>query len=242
MNDVHMSREAMPTVLITGASRGLGLEFSRQYAESGWQVLSTCRSPDDAPALRDLADCHPSLRLHALDVTQDKSVQSLAEVLRGIKIDVLLNNAGIAGQIDGQSLGVLDYRIGHETMETNLFGPLRMAEAFLDHVAASEQRKIMTVSSALGSISSTTGGTIFYRCSKSAVNMAMASLARDVAQRGVIVGLLSPGLVATDLTADLDGPKITPLESISGLIPIIDAYTLEQSGQFIRYTGLEVPW
>jgi len=232
----------MRTVLITGASRGLGLEFARQYAELGWRVLSTCRSPNQAPALRELAERHPSMRLHALDVAQDKSVQSLADVLDGTPIDVLLNNAGIAGRIDRQVLGALDYRVGHETMETNLFGPLRMAEAFLEHVAASDQRKIMTVSSALGSISTTTGGSLFYRCSKSAVNMAMASLARDVAQRGVIVGVLSPGLVATDLTADVDGLKVTPQESISALIPIIDAFTPEQSGQFIRYTGLQVSW
>ena len=236
------AREVMPTVLITGASRGLGLAFARQYAELGWHVLSTCREPDRASAPRELSERHPSMCLHALDVTQDKSVRSLAEVLDGTTIDVLLNNAGIAGRIDRQVLGALDYGVGHETMETNLFGPLRMAEAFLEHVAASAQRKIMTISSALGSISSTTGGSFFYRCSKSAVNMAMASLARDVAQRGVIVGVLSPGVVATDLTADLDAQKITPQESISGLIPIINAFTPEQSGQFIRYTGLQVPW
>jgi NAD(P)-dependent dehydrogenase (short-subunit alcohol dehydrogenase family) len=234
--------ETMPTILITGASRGLGLEFARQYAELGWRVLATCRSPENAPALRDLAECHPSMRLHALDVTQNKSVQLLANNLDGIAIDVLLNNAGIAGRIDGQALGALDYQVGRDTMETNLFGPMRMAEAFLEHVAASKQRKIMTVSSALGSISGAIGGSYFYRCSKSAVNMAMANLARDVEHRGVIVGVLSPGLVATDLTAELGGEKITPQESISGLIPVIEAYTLEQSGQFMRYTGLPVPW
>lgn len=234
--------EVIPTVLITGASRGLGLEFARQYAALGWRVLATCRSPERASVLCELANRYPSIQLNELDVTQDESVQSLAERLDGTPIDVLLNNAGIAGRLDGQVLGALDYQVGCETMETNLFGPLRMAEAFLEHVAASEQRKIMTVSSALGSIAGAKGGSYFYRCSKSAVNMAMASLARDVQHRGIIVGLLSPGLVATDLTKVLEGQKITPQESVSGLMPIINAFTHEQSGQFIRYTGLQVAW
>lgn len=235
-------RQAAPTILITGASRGLGLEFVRQYAEAGWQVLATCRSPDRASLLRDLADRHPTIQVHALDVADENSVKSLAARLEGTAIDVLVNNAGISGRLDGQAFGALDYQSGRETMETNLFGPMRMAEAFLEHVAASQQRKFMTVSSMLGSIAGTTGGSYFYRCFKAAVNMAMATLARDVAHRGVIVGLLSPGLVATDLTASLGGEKISVQESISGLIPVIEAFTLENSGQFMRYTGLPVPW
>jgi len=255
---------ATPTVLITGASRGIGFELARQYAERGWGVIATCRTPSAANELQAVAARLPNLVIEPLDVTDFAEmdrlavryagvpidvldyamVDSLAEKLRGQSIDILINNAGIRGPRDQQSFGALNYASFEPVMATNTLAPLKMAEAFIDHVAASEQKKIITISSSLGSISQTFGGSYFYRASKTAVNMMMANLAADVRDREVIVGLVTPGYVDTDFTRGAGDqiPKISPAESAAGMLPVIDDFSLDTTGTLMRHTGEPLAW
>jgi NAD(P)-dependent dehydrogenase (short-subunit alcohol dehydrogenase family) len=236
----------MPTVLVTGANRGLGLEFTRQYAAAGWQVHAACRVPGAAGELDALSDAHPSITVHSLDVRSTASIERLREDLEGEPVDVLLNNAGQFGprrtehDDPGQCFGTLDPSRWLEVMQVNALAPLLIAQAFVRNVSASGQQKIVTVSSELGSIAGTSGGLYAYRMSKAAVNMAMASLARDLAPQRVIVALFCPGWVRTDM----GGPQ-APLateRSVAELRARIAALTPEASGQFHLYDGSALPW
>jgi NAD(P)-dependent dehydrogenase (short-subunit alcohol dehydrogenase family) len=159
----------MPSTLITGANRGLGLEFARQYLADGWQVYATCRHPGSASELQHLAEVSDhKLRIMALDVTDSASVKAAAAQLDGQAIDLLLNNAGIGGP-RGQTIGNIDYEAWAKVLDVNTMGPLRVAEAFVDHVARSEHKLIVTLTSGMGSIAdNTSGGAFAYRSSKAA--------------------------------------------------------------------------
>jgi len=235
---------AAPTVLITGANRGIGLALTKAYLARGWDVIATCRQPQSADQLQSMQLEHPGLSIEQLDVLDHAMVDDLAAKLRGRPIDILINNAGIRGPRDQQSFGALDYSSFEPVMATNTLAPLKMAEAFIEPVAASEQKKIITISSSLGSISRTFGGSYFYRASKTAVNMMMANLASDVKGRGVIVGIVTPGYVDTDFTrgAGDEIPKISPKESAAGMLPVIDGFSLETSGTLMRHTGKPLAW
>lgn len=235
----------MPTVLITGTSRGIGLELARQYAERGWNVIATARNPGSAAALQDIAREHRNVRLEALDVTDHAAIDALAAKYRGQPIDVLLNNAGISGADEMGQFGHLNYAAYDKVHATNVIGPLKMAEAFLPNVAASQQKKIINITSTEGSIGSvkTRGGGYFYRSSKAALNMVMRSLSLDLKPQGITVGLVSPGFVKDDFTKGLDLPiMITPQQSASAVIKVIDGYDLSKTGSFIRHTGEGAPW
>ena len=148
----------MPTVLVTGANRGLGLEFARQYAAEGWQVYAACRSPDDAKDLQQLAKTTGDrFRVLALDVKDTASVRAAARELSGQPIDLLLNNAGVGGP-PGQKLGNLDYAAWARVLDANTLGPMRVTEAFLENVAASRDKRIVTITSAMGSIADNASG------------------------------------------------------------------------------------
>jgi NAD(P)-dependent dehydrogenase (short-subunit alcohol dehydrogenase family) len=233
-----------PVVLITGASRGIGLELTRQYAERGWNVIATARDPGEAAALKDIARKHPNVKLEALDVTNHAQIDALAAKYKGKPIDVLLNNAGISGAEEGGSFGALKYDVYNKVHAVNVVGPLKMAEAFLPNVAASGQKKIINITSTEGSITrARPGGGYFYRSSKAALNMVMHSLALDLKPKGITVGLVSPGFVKTDFTKGLDFPMmITPQESATAVIKVIDAYDLAKTGSFIRHSGEEAAW
>ena len=176
----------MPSALITGANRGLGIEFARQYLADGWQVYAACRDPISASELRRLADeSGHKLRILALDVTELASVKAAAAELDGKAIDLLLNNAGVMG-VRGQTIGNLDYEAWAKVLDANTMGPMRVSEVFVDHVARSERKLIVTLTSGMGSLAdNTSGGSIAYRSSKAAVNMVMRSLAIDLAPRGI---------------------------------------------------------
>jgi len=232
------------TVLITGANRGLGLEFARQYLADGWHVIATCREPDAAIDLRGLGD--ERLEVRALEVTDFAAVDALADDLDGRPIDILINNAGLFGpkrKADsdlGQSFGHIDYDIWSEILRVNSQAPLKLSEALIDNVAASNERKIVTISSELGSIAGAEAGLYAYRTSKAAVNMAMAILTKDVAERGVTVITFNPGWVRTDMggaEASLDAN-----ESITNLRKLIADFSRERSGAYLNYTGEEIPW
>lgn len=237
------------TVLITGSNRGIGYELARQYAERGWTVIATTRNPRDSADLRQLAAERANVRVEKLDVTSDRSVRALAKRYKGTAIDVLINNAGILGAIPAQKYGNYDFRVYDEVEDVNVKGPLRMVEAFMDNVAASRQKKIMSISSAVGSIELTFGGQVFYRSSKAALNMAMRTLSKEVKRdpdpqrKALIFGLINPGIVDTGFAKNVPIPMITARESAEKCIVIIDGYTPEKSGMFFDYNkGAKLPW
>jgi len=243
------AEDASPyTVLITGANRGIGYELARQYAERGWTVIATARKPRDAADLQELAAERDNVRIEKLDVTSERSVRALAARYRGTPIDVLINNAGILGDINAQKYGSYDFDVYDEIAAVNLKGPLRMVEAFMDNVAASRQKKIMNMSSAVGSIEMTFPGQVFYRSTKAALNMAMRTLSKEVKRdpdpqrRLLIFGLINPGVVDTGFAKNVPIPMITARESAEKCIALIEDYTPEKSGLFFDYRGAKLPW
>ena len=230
----------MPSTLITGANRGIGLEFARQYFADGWQVYAACRDTNSALELPRLADASGQLRILALDVTHPASVKAAAAELDGQAIDLLLNNAGVMG-VRGQAIGNIDYDAWAKVLDANTMGPMRVSEAFIDHVARSERKLIVTLTSGMGSLAdNTSGGSIAYRSSKAAVNMVMRSLAIDLAPRVITCVVVNPGWVRTDM----GGPHatLTPAESVTRLRRLIETLGPAQSGRFFNYDGREYAW
>jgi NAD(P)-dependent dehydrogenase (short-subunit alcohol dehydrogenase family) len=207
----------------------------------GWQVYAACRNPQSASELRRLADASDDkLQILALDVIDPVSVQAAAAKLDGQAIDLLLNNAGIGGP-RGQSVGNIDYEAWAKVLDVNTMGPLRVSEAFVDHVAQSERKLIVTITSGMGSLAdNTSGGAYAYRSSKAAVNMVMRSLAIDLAPRGIACVVINPGWVLTDM----GGPHatLTTAESVKKLRRLIETLGPGQSGKFFNYDGREYAW
>lgn len=231
----------MATVLITGANRGLGLEFCRQYAEAGWDVIACCRNIGQAQDLNRLAGQYPNIQVEKLDVVDFDQIDVLAQKLSGRSVDVLINNAGVYGDSQGHGFGQLDYRVWTETLRINTQAPIKMAEAFLPQLQHSDKKLLVSVSSLMGSIAdNTSGGSILYRSSKAALNAAMKSLAIDLNKLGVGVLILHPGWVKTDM----GGPDalIDANESVSGMRAVIADFSLAQSGSFIKYDGKLMAW
>lgn len=225
----------MPSVLITGANRGLGLEFARQYAVAGWQVVTTCRSPEGAVDLNNL-----DVEVHALDVTDFAQMATLAEAtLRGRVFDVLINNAGIYG--DHQTLGDLAAGVWEQVLLTNTIAPIKMAECFLPHILGSQRKTMAFLSSRMGSIADNSGGNSYmYRSAKAGLNAAVRSLTIDTRARGLRTVLLHPGWVQTDMGGA--NATVTPHDSVAGLRRVIEGLTAEQSGAFLDYMGQAIPW
>jgi len=240
----------MPTVLVTGANRGLGLELVRQYAAAGWDDIACARKPAEATALAALAGAGGGqVVIEQLDVTDHASVDAAARRLDGRAIDVLLNSAGTMGRgavgkagFATNTFGALDYADFEEVLRVNVLGPLKVTEAFIAHVERSAQKKCVAISSVVGSIAeNTSGGLYAYRGSKAALNAVMKSLAIDLGgKRGILVGMLHPGWVRTDMggpRANIDAP-----ESVAGMIRVIAGLDADASGRFWRYDGKELPW
>lgn len=227
----------METVLLTGANRGLGLEFARQYAARGWRVIATCRRPAEA---RDLAGLGGEVEIHPLDVDDFDAIESLAAELEGTAVDLLLNNAGVLGPVPA-SLGRIDYAGWQATLATNALAPLRMAECFRPHVARSGRKLIVSLSSRMGSIGeNASGGDYIYRSSKAALNMVMKSLSLDLRSQGITVAVLHPGWAQTDM----GGPSasVGVAESVSGMARVIDGLGLAQTGSFHNYDASSIDW
>ena len=229
------------TILVTGANRGLGLEFARQYAADGWQVYAACRAPNDAKELQKAAAASGGqMHLVALDVTDTTSVRSAVGALGGEAIDVLVNNAGVGGPRD-ERLGRLDYAAWERVLDVNTLGPMRVVEAFVDHVAKSREKKIVTITSGMGSIAdNSSGGSYAYRTSKAAVNMVAKSLSLDLAPRGIICIVMNPGWVRTDM----GGPRgtLAPADSIKAMREVIAGLKPGDTGKFFNYNGKGYPW
>jgi NAD(P)-dependent dehydrogenase (short-subunit alcohol dehydrogenase family) len=223
----------MPTVLITGANRGIGLELARQYAEAGWRVHACARKPAKASALKALAG---DIRLHKLDVTNGRQIAALARALKGETLDLLVNNAGVGGTDEAT-----DPEPWLEVFRVNSIAPVRMLEACLPHLERSKHARVLNLTSRLGSIAdNSSGGSYAYRSSKAALNAAMKSLAIDLEPKRIIVILMHPGWVQTDMGGA--GAPITPQTSVAGLRRVIAEVNPSDSGGFFNYDGKPIPW
>lgn len=238
------------TVLITGSNSGIGLEFAKQYAAMGWDVIATHRrstEPDSLVALR--GQFPDQVQVETMDVTNHEQIDALAAKLEGTAIDVLINNAGITGDFRNpapQSFGSLDYEAWESFMRINALGPLKISEAFAPHIKASEDKKIVSISSLAGSFGfrgPNMPGGYWYKASKTALNMYMKNVASDLQKDGVTVALLSPGTVKVEKMGDVSFPGlIEPSESIGGMISVIDGLTIADAGSYYRYDGTKQPF
>ncbi|HEX6993624.1 MAG TPA: SDR family oxidoreductase [Gammaproteobacteria bacterium] len=250
------------TVLITGANSGIGLEFAKQYAAKGWTTIATHRRREVPESLAALAEEYPNVRIETLDVTNVEQARALAAKLADTPIDVLINNAGVyndrstcepedvycPGDWTNQSLGRFDYDLLDTIMAVNIKGPLIVSEAFYENVKASEQKKIVAISSSNGTITGELPhprpGATFYRMSKAALNREMQIVASSVRPDGVTVLMLNPGPTLTEHQEYLRGNPIM-LEvsfTVENMIETIENATLEDSGQFLRYDGEPEAW
>ncbi len=240
------AEDYVPTVLVTGANRGIGLELTRQYAARGWKVIATARKPAEATELDALAaESEGRVSIEALDVTDLAAIDALAAKYQGQPVDVLFNNAGITGGGNNQLFGKkMEWPLYEQVLRTNVIGPLKMAEAFLPHVLASQQEKISNVSSSQGSIGSMNNGMLyFYRPSKAALNMEMRNLSIQLRSKGVSVALIDPGPVDTDMMSMLPKRMLRPVETAgSDLIRITDQLSIENTGTFWTFDGTVLPW
>jgi NAD(P)-dependent dehydrogenase (short-subunit alcohol dehydrogenase family) len=234
----------VPTVLVTGSNRGIGLEYIRQYGARGWNVIATARKPAEATELNALAAANPRITVEQLDVSDYDSIDALARKYAGKPIDVLVNNAGITGNARAQVLGKLNWPEFEQVLKTNVIGPLKMVEAFLPSIEASRQKKIINVSSSEGSIGSVIQGrTFFYRASKAGLNMEMKNLAAVLAPKGIAVAMINPGPVDTDMMAGVPKTMLrTREDSVADLIRITDRLTVGTTGVFWNWSGEQLPW
>ena len=239
------------TVLVTGANRGIGLALARNYAERGWKVIATARKPERADELNELAAANDDVTVEQMDLLDHAGIDTLAEKLRDVPIDVLLNNAAIMGDADDQDFGSYNYDTLMNVLAVNVAGTLKMTEAFVDHVAASNHKKVVGITSVQGSIASLRDPLIpFYKMSKTALNMGMKSVAKQVKRKKITIALISPGAVDTRMmNAALDHANykgksfmITTAQSAEAVINVIDQYELKHTGAFMAHTGEELPW
>lgn len=236
----------METVLVTGASQGIGLELVRQYAGNQWSVIACCRSPERATELRAIATANPQVSVEALDITDHAAIDALARRIGGKAIDVLINNAGLMGalpfreNLHRQHFGSVDYGLWDEVFRTNTLGTVKMTEAFVDAVAASTQKKIVSLSSTTGSITESKREALAYTTSKTALNKAMTVIAEHLRPRGIVIALVCPGYVKTRM--NVGGATVEIPDSVSGMRRLIAGFTLADSGTFRRYNGDSIAW
>jgi NAD(P)-dependent dehydrogenase (short-subunit alcohol dehydrogenase family) len=227
----------MRRVLITGASRGIGLEFVRQFLERGDRVFAACRDPENADDLHDLAA--PDLHIVTLDVTDQRSIDSSYAVVRAQTdaLDLLINNAGISN--DDDELGSLSFESLMQIYRVNAAAPVLIAQRYLDLLRRGHDPKLVGITSEHGSLESKPdGGPYGYSASKAALNMLMRTLAFEA--RGVTTFVLDPGWVRTDMGGQ--SASLSPEESVSGMIEVIEAVTPEHAGGFFRWDGAGMPW
>lgn len=227
-----------PTVLITGANRGLGLEFAEQYKADGYNVLATARKPDAAKALNKLG-----VKVYQLDVTSQQSVDALEKELKGQPIDILINNAGM--NVKHQSLQDLDLEKMKTVFEVNSIGPVRVTQALLPNLLKGNGKKVINISSQLGSIANNTGTDkrsyrYSYRASKAALNQLNRSMANEFAKDGFICVVIHPGWVRTDMGGAM--ATYSTKESIESMIGVINKLTKKDNGRFLNLDGSSLPW
>jgi NAD(P)-dependent dehydrogenase (short-subunit alcohol dehydrogenase family) len=228
------------TYLVTGANRGLGLELTRQLAEAGNNVLATARDPERALDLQALAgQAGARIGVERLDVASGESIDALRGRLRGRPIDTLINNAAVGGQ--RASLAGQDFENHRLCYEVNALAPFRLSLALLDNLRAGTARRIVNITSQLGSLTNNTGGGYHpYRASKACLNMLTRCLAAELAHEGFVCLLVHPGWVRTDM----GGPSapLSARESVAGILTTLSRLTERDNGRFYDYTGAQLPW
>jgi len=249
------------TVLVTGSNRGMGLEFVAQFAERGWSVIATSRSPSDDYDLIELAKDNPKIQIEQMDVTKTSEISNLAEKYQNQSIDLLINNAGMSGDRRNQAWGQIDQSEFTKLISINAFGALKVAEAFSKNIANSEDKKIVAISSVAGSISSMgrPSSLPILSISKAALNMAMKTVALRLKDEGVTVILINPGAVDTRALRQAFGlsleeaekatnfdykgyPTVSPEEGVRRMIDVIENADQSQNGSFLNHDGKELPW
>lgn len=227
----------MATVAITGAARGIGLEIARQHVEAGDNVIALARSASEK--LNDLAAAsNGKLTIHAMDVADDASVKAAAAASGSGAVDVLYNVAGVTGPSSEKELETADWQAWNDTFNVMVQGPLRVLQAFLPRM--DKGAKVINITSQLGASTWPYGGFYAYAASKAALNRLMRSVAIDLKDKGVIIGLVHPGWVQTDMGGD--GADITPAESAAGIRKVAADWTLETSGDFLKWNGEPHAW
>ena len=228
----------MGTVFITGANRGLGLEFVKEFTEKNYEVIATCRDLNSSIDLSNLAKSNLTIQLHQLDVSNTKNIQDLSNHLKNEPIDILINNAGI---YHSGSFSSVNKDSWIESFVTNTIGPYEVIENFLPNVLLGIEKKIVSITSKMGSIDdNTSGGSYIYRSSKTALNSMMRSLTHDLKNQGIATLTLHPGWVRTDMGGP--GGWIDSFESVQGMIKQIDKLTLKNSGNYLDYAGKSINW
>ncbi len=238
----------MPTLLITGANRGLGLEFTRQYAADGWNVVACCRAPEKAEALQALVKSSPLVKREALEVTDAASIAALAAKLQDAGIDLLINNAGIysgaanaaLGKDSSQNFGTIDAAAWATVLNVNTIAPIMIIEAFTPHVKKSAGKKFVNITSRMGSLTEMGAGSVAYRSSKTALNGAMRVIAHDLQPQRLSVYNFHPGWVQTDMGGK--NAHLTPEQSVTAMRATIAKLTPESSGSYLNYDGQIIPW
>lgn len=228
----------MANVIISGASRGIGLELASQHAEAGDRVFALCRDPAKAEKLSALsASSAGRISVHTADVTSDASVRAAASDTGDGPVDLLYNVAGVVGTMQAE-LDAADWDVFDETIEIMLKGPLRVLQAFLPRMKSGS--RVINFSSQLAASTWPYGGFYGYVAAKAGLNRLMRSVAIDLKDRGIVVGLIHPGYVQTDM----GGPAadITPQESASGIRQLAEGWTIERTGDFIKWNGETHPW
>jgi NAD(P)-dependent dehydrogenase (short-subunit alcohol dehydrogenase family) len=223
-----------PTVLVTGANRGIGLEYARQMAGQGYRVIGTARNPAQANELAAIAD-----RVEALDVADAASVAALAERLEGEAIDILINNAGFFDRAD-VSIDKVDFELMQQTLAINTLGPLRVIQALLPNLRKGQRKLIVSMSSQLGSIEQSNGRWYSYRTSKAALNQINKTLSAELAPEGFVCVVVHPGWVRTDMGGA--AATYTPKESVAGLLQVIEKLGPADNGRFYDFKGESIPW
>jgi len=226
---------AGPTVVITGANRGLGLAFARRFSADGFQVIGTARQPDKAVELRAMG-----VRIEQLDVTDAESVRRFGEAIGDASVDILINNAGIGGGW-GRRLKDVDIDEAERILQVNCLGPMRVTQVLLPALHKGDRKLIVNITSMLGSIErNTRGGSYGYRESKAALNMFTRSIAAELEPHGFTCIAINPGWVKTDM----GGPdaRMTPDESIDAMVKVIEGLSTKHSGYFYSHGGDLVPW
>lgn len=225
----------MPTVLITGANRGIGLEFAKQYRAEGWDVVAGCRRPDDAADLR-----ATRAEVHALDVSQAAEVDRFKAAVGDRPLELVIANAGVYGGDHQSKLADIDFDAWTQTLAVNTLGPVRIAAAFADNLKAAKG-KLVAITSQMGSVEDNgSGGHLAYRSSKSGLNGAFKSVALELAPAGVTTVVMHPGWVQTDMGGE--GAPTTPERSVSGMREVIAALTPQDAGTFRAFDGRVLPW
>ena len=240
----------MPTLLITGANRGIGFGVVRLLAAKGWRIHATCREPEQAEDLQALARVNADrITLHRLELLDFPAIRALGEALRDESIDVLFNNAGVMNMaqrrydpaLTTQDFGHTDVDEWTSVFQVNVIAPMKLAEAVVESIARSEKKTIITATSVMGSIRlNTTGRWQHYRTTKAAVNQMMRGMAAELRPRGIVCFPLHPGSVRTDM--NFAAAPLSVEESAAGIVHVIENASQKNSGRYLTWNGEEMPW